>query len=50
MSPDADAENVNCEMVCCTMSIVLDPMTQWLNGSFKQVQYTSHNKPSHIRH
>ena len=45
MSQDAVPQNVNCEMVCCAMSIVLDPMTQWVNGSSEQ--WTSHNRPSH---
>src|ERR1041385_3842478 len=37
---------VKCEMACCAMSNVLNQKTKWVNGPFKQVQYTSHN--SHL--
>ena len=39
-------ELVKCEMACCAMSNVLNQKTKWVNGPFKQVQYTSHN--SHL--
>jgi len=46
MAPDAGPKNVNCRMVCCAMSVALDPMTQGSMGYLSK--YNTHRTTDHL--